>query len=151
MEQVLPGDDPDDDWDPIIESNELREAGDGAAARKILMDLCQCDLRCLDAHAHLGNAVFDGSPEIALRHYEVGVRIGELSLDDAFDGVLSWGLIDNRPFLRCLHGYGLCLWRLNRRDEAADVFRRMLWLNPADNQGIRFLAHRLETGESWQP
>ena len=151
MEQVLPGDDPDDDWDPIIESNELREAGDGAAARKILMDLCQSDLRCLDAHAHLGNAVFDDSPEIALRHYEVGLRIGELSLDDAFDGVLSWGLIDNRPFLRCLHGYGLCLWRLNRRDEAAALFRRILWLNPADNQGIRFLAHRLASGESWQP
>ena len=151
MEQVLPGDDPDDDWDPIIESNELREAGDGAAARKILMDLCQSDLRCLDAHAHLGNAAFDRSPEIALRHYEVGVRIGELSLDDAFDGVLSWGLIDNRPFLRCLHGYGLGLWRLNRRDEAAAWFRRMLWLNPADDQGIRFLAHRLAAGESWQP
>ena len=151
IEQVLPGEDPDADWDPIMECNELREAGDVAAARKILMDLCQSDLRCLDAHAHLGNAVFDHSPETAVRHYEVGVRIGELSFDDAFDGVLSWGLIDNRPFLRCLYGYGLCLWRLNRRDEAAAVFRRMLWLNPADNQGIRFLAHRLEDGENWQP
>ena len=151
MEQVLPGYDPEADWDPIIESNELSDAGDGAAARKIRMDLCQSDLRCIDAHAHLGNAVFDDSPEIALRHYEVGLRIGELSLDDDFDGVLSWGLIDNRPFLRCLHGYGLCLWRLNRRDEAAALFRRILWLNPADNQGIRFLAHRLASGASWQP
>ena len=29
---------------------------DGA---KILMNLCEADLRCLDAHAHLGNFVFD--------------------------------------------------------------------------------------------
>ncbi len=62
MEQVLPGDDPDDDWDPIIESNELREAGDGAAARKILMDLCQSDLRSLDAHAHLGTRFSTAAP-----------------------------------------------------------------------------------------
>jgi hypothetical protein len=27
-----------------------------------------------------------------------------------FDGVLPWGQIDNRPFLRCMHGFGLCLW-----------------------------------------
>ena len=76
------------------------------------MDLCQADLRCLDAHAHLGNSVFDWRPEEAIRHYEAGVRIGELSLGEGFDGLLPWGWIDNRPFLRCMHGFGLCLWRL---------------------------------------
>jgi hypothetical protein len=49
------------------------------------------DLRCLDAHAHLGNFVFDHSPEEALRHYEVGLRMGELSLDNGFEGVLPLG------------------------------------------------------------
>jgi hypothetical protein len=47
---------------------------------KILMDLCDADLRCLDAHAHLGTLVFDSRAADAVRHYEVGVRIGELSL-----------------------------------------------------------------------
>ncbi len=69
-------------------------------AIKILMELCQVDLRCLDAHSHLGNFVFDHHPRDAIRHYEVGLRIGELSLGDDFTGVLPWGLIDNRPFLR---------------------------------------------------
>lgn len=140
MEQVLPGEDPDDPLnDPITRSNDLKDAGERAAAIKILMALCQADLRCLDAHSHLGNFVFDHRPQDAIRHYEVGLRIGELSLGDGFTGVLPWGLVDNRPFLRCMHGYGLCLWRLGRFDEAEHVFNRMLWLNPSDNQGVRFI------------
>jgi hypothetical protein len=61
MEQVLPGADASDpDSDPVIETNDRKDSGDRVGARKILMDLCQADLRCLDAHAHLGNLVFDG-------------------------------------------------------------------------------------------
>jgi hypothetical protein len=76
MEQVLPGVYPDDpDSDPITQSNELKNAGDARAAYKMLMELCAADIRCLDAHAHLGNLVFD-RPAEAIRHYEAGVRIG---------------------------------------------------------------------------
>jgi hypothetical protein len=135
---VLPGGVLDDPFsDPITESNDRKDAGDAHGARNILMELCQCDLRCVDAH--LGNLVFDHWPKDAIRHYEVGVRIGELSLGASFDGLLPWGWIDNRPFLRCMHGFGLCLWRLGRFDEAGFIFDRMLWLNPSDNQGVRFL------------
>lgn len=151
MEQVIPGRDPEDfDSDPICESNDLKDAGDGAAAYKILMELCQADLRCLDAHAHLGNFVFDHGPKDAIRHYEVGVRIGELSLPPDFNGLLPWGHIDNRPFMRCLHGYGLCLWRLERFEEAERVFDRMLWFNPSDNQGIRFLIKEVRAKTAWE-
>lgn len=113
------------------------------------MELCQSDLRCLDAHAHLGNLAFDHSPKEAIRHYEVGVRIGELSLGPDFGGLLPWGYIDNRPFLRCLSGFGLCLWRLNRFEEAERVFERMLWLNPTDNQGVRFLIEEVRARKPW--
>ena len=151
MEQVVPGRDPQDfESDPICDSNELKDAGDFAGARRILMDLCQADLRCLDAHAHLGNFDFDRSAEDAIRHYEVGVRIGELSLAPDFNGLLPWGLIDNRPFLRCLHGFGLCLWRLGRFEEAGRIFDRMLWLNPTDNQGVRFVIHEVRAGTAWE-
>jgi len=140
MEQMLPGENPDDpDTDPILEAVELKEAGDSLSAHRMLMSLLAADLRCLDAHAHLGNLVFDHSPEKAIRHYEVGIRIGELSLGESFNGVLHWGHIHNRPFLRCMHGYGLCLSRLGRHKEAEEVFTRVLWLNPTDNQGVRFL------------
>lgn len=152
MEQVLPGADPEAwDSDPIIESNELKAAGRIGDALATLHALLARDLRCLDAHAHLGNAAFDHQPALALRHYRVGVAIGELSLGVGFDGVLPWGMVDNRPWLRCLHGLGLCLWRLGHRREAAEVFTRMLWLNPGDNQGARFNLEGVEGGRDWTP
>ncbi len=151
LEQVLPGADPDDPFsDPITESNDLRDGGNVESANRILVDLCQADLRCLDAHAHLGNLSFDHSPKDAIRHYEAGVRIGELSLGNSFDGLLPWGWIDNRPFLRCMHGFGLCLWRLGRFEEAAHIFERMLWLNPSDNQGVRFLIDDVRAKAAWK-
>lgn len=151
MEQVMPGVDPEDfDTDPIIESVELKEAGDYRGADRILNDLCLADLRCLDAHSHLGNLDFDRHPERAINHYEVGVRIGELSLGAEFNGVLLWSNIDNRPFLRCLHGYGLCLWRLGWFEEAAEVFRRGLSFNPPDNLGQRFLLPAVRERRLWK-
>lgn len=152
MEQILPGEDSDDpDGDPICRANDLWEVGDDEGARDLLMDLCEADLRCLDAHAHLANLLFDAGAEFASRHFEMGVRIGDLSLGDGFAGVLPWGHLDNRPFLRCLYGYGLCLWRLERFDEAAAVFERLLWLNPTDNQGARFVISSVRAGREWEP
>ena len=148
MEQVLPGEDPDNpDTDPILEAVDMKEAGNLRKARRMLMDVLKADLRCLDAHAHLGNFAFPRDPDTAVRHYDIGVKIGELSLGKDFTGLLPWGCIDNRPFLRCLHGYGLCLWRFGRMRDAEKVFTRMLWLNPTDNQGARFEPLRCERGE----
>ena len=150
MEQVLPGEDPDNpDTDPILEAVDLNEAGDHHGARRMLMDLLSADLRCLDAHAHLGNIAFPHDPDMAVRSYDMGVRIGELSLGKEFDGLLPWGCIDNRPFLRCLSGYGLCLWRFGRLRDAERVFTHMLWLNPTDNQGARFNLDEVKTGRAW--
>jgi len=150
MEQVLPGSDFDDPFsDPILQSNDFRDAGDDRKAIEILMNLSERDLRCLDAHAHLGNMVFEVFPEIALRHYAVGVDIGELSLGKSFNGVLEWVHIDNRPYLRCLQGYGLCLWRLRQFSRALKVFERMLWLNPSDNQGVRALITDVRAKRHW--
>ena len=151
MEQVLPGAEPDDPFsDPITESNDRKDSGDVEGAYRILMDLCQTDLRCLDAHAHLGNLAFDRWPKDAIRHYEAGFRIGELSLGQGFDGLLPWGWIDNRPFLRCMNGFGLCLWRLGRFEEAERIFDRTLWLNPSDNQGVRFLIDGVRAKVTWE-
>jgi hypothetical protein len=85
---------------PHFESNDRKDCGDIEGANKILMNLCHADLRCLDAHAHLGNIAFDHWSKLAIRHYEVGVRIGELSFGKDFDGLLLWaGSITGRFFV----------------------------------------------------
>jgi tetratricopeptide (TPR) repeat protein len=152
MEQILPGVNPEDfDSDPILQANALKERGQIARARKLLEKLLIRDPRCLDAHAHLGNLAFDKDVRTAIDHYQRGVRIGELSLGQEFEGVLPWGLIDNRPFLRCLNGFGLCLWRLQRFEEAQAVFERLLWMSPSDNLGIRLLLPEVKAESPWSP
>ncbi len=67
VEHVLPGSDPEDfDSDPIVEANELKEMGDTAGAQDVLAKMLEADLRCLDAHAHLGNMLFRYSPHARL-------------------------------------------------------------------------------------
>ena len=44
---------------------------------------------------------------------------------------------------------GLCLSRLDRHKEAKEVFVPMLWLNPTDNQGVRFLLGQVREKEAW--
>lgn len=152
MDGIAWGAFPDSDIDdsPTCDAAELAAAGDLDGARELLMETLLRDLRCLDAHAHLGNHLFDRSPQRALVHYEIGIRIGELSLPAGFDGVLPWSSLYNRPFLRCLHGSALCLWRLGRTDEAIQVFERILALNPNDNQGARFCWYDARQGKTWE-
>ena len=83
-------------------------------------------------------------------HYHVGVYIGWLSLGPNFKGVLPWGCLGNRPFFRCLHGAGLCLWRLGFFTEAKRIFERMLWMNPSDNQGVRFALPAVRAKRDWE-
>lgn len=147
----LPGNDPEDwDSDPIQEAIEDWNMGKKVHALRMLEDLCRADLRCLDAHAHLGAFHFERHPERAMLHYHMGVAIGRLSLGPNFDGVLLWGHLGNRPYLRCLHGAGLCLWRLGFFKDAEHVYERMLWLNPSDNQGARFILPEVRAKRDWQ-
>lgn len=159
MEQVWPQIKSELRWeeDPILEAVELAAAGALPEAEGLLGELTSADLRCLDAHAHLGNfdlrSELDGSLDQAARHYGAGVAIGELSLPVPvldFEGLLPWGLIDNRPFLRCLHGLGLCRWRQGDLATAGRIFRRLVWLAPMDGLGARFLLGAVEAGRTWE-
>ena len=163
MEQVLPDDlvpgvRPDDiDNDPIVYAVDHFHGGDFDTAFDILQRCLQADTRCIDAYAHLGlMRVGDLQSEWAhvwmlggIKCYRAAVTVGERSLPPDFDGVLPWSCIDNRPFLRALHGLALCLWRLGDFAEALAILKRILRLNPDDNQGVRFLLPHLESGMSY--
>jgi len=148
LDQVLDGELFDD---PVARANDLLDMEDVAGAREMMEGLLESDLRCLEAHAWLGDQENKGLYRgHAIRHYEVGVRIGELSLDETFGGALPWHLTGNRPFLRCLRGLGACQWDLGRPDEAVQTFERLLRLDPEDGQDIRSMLAALRAGESWE-
>ncbi len=112
------------------------------AAHSVLGDLLRRDLRCLTAHACLGFFAFNappdrGGPARAQRHYEAGLTIARLSVPDDFDGVLPWSRPGNRPFLRCLYGHAICLWRRGDPSGARAGFTRLCRLNPADQMAAR--------------
>jgi hypothetical protein len=150
FEQVLPGGEDPDVADPILDGIELRDRGQPARARALLEGVIEWEARCLDAHAHLGMLAFDqDDPAAAQAHYATGVQIAESSLPDGFGGVLGWGWVDNRPFLRCLHGLTISAWRREQHTEAEVLCWALLWLNPADNQGARELLGEIAAGALW--
>jgi len=53
------------------------------------MEVCEADIRCLDAHAHFGNFVFDRTAE-AIRHYKAGVRMWRTVIWAELRGLLPW-------------------------------------------------------------
>ena len=149
--QIVPGCTRYSDPDPILLAMNHFNGGDPEEAKRILMGLLARDLRCLDAFAHLGLVHFHSRTfKSARRYFEMGVRIGELSLGSDFRGVLPWGHINNRPFHRCLHGVALCFWRDDEYEQATLVLDRMLWLNPWDNLGARFVIEKVKKRVEWK-
>jgi len=94
----------------------------------------------IDGHAHLGHALLaSGKTRAALSSYERGIAVGEAAIPLDYSGTLSWYELDNRPFLRALHGAALAQLRLKKRKAGLTLMERMLSLNPDDNQGVRYL------------
>jgi tetratricopeptide (TPR) repeat protein len=123
------------------------------AAEAYYKEALRLDPGHADAWVHLGNQRFEEDRVAeALTLYERGQAAAEARTigDPARYPAPFWLDVDSRPFMRALHGRGLCLWRLGRIDEARQVFAWMLELNPNDNQGVRFLLHDLDEGLSWE-
>ena len=113
----------------------------------------QLDPDHADAWSHIANRRFgEGQLSEALTCYERGIAAAQartIGDPETYPGPF-WLDIDSRPFMRALHGCGLCLWRMGRLGEARRVFARMHELNPRDNQGVRFLLADLDEGLSWE-
>lgn len=151
MEQVIPGVEIDDIDDPIVQSADLHGAGYDREARQLLEGLLEEDPRCIDAYVHLGLIAFDTrGPKAALPFYETAVAVGERALPEGFGGVLPWGLVDNRPFLRALHGLGLCAWRQRRWEDADRAFMTRVWLDPAHSMSELACLDEVRARRRWR-
>lgn len=93
---------------------------------------------CADAYVLLAEESAE-EPEEAKKLYEEALRAGERALGEQTfteEEGRFWGILETRPYMRARHGLALCLWMLGNEKEAAGHYRRMLELNPNDNQGV---------------
>jgi tetratricopeptide (TPR) repeat protein len=93
-----------------------------------------------DAWCGRGKAAYDmGRLERADRDYKRALRLAARELGDTKKPRRWWADSTTRPYLRALHGHGLCRFWLGMYEDAAKTFRRLLRLAPTDPLDVRFL------------
>lgn len=110
-----------------------------ALARKAL----ETDLDCIDAYTLLGIEAKTLGERIALfrEAVTVGDRLWAPAMDDP--DMVWWGFIGTRPYMRALQNLALALEEAGDSIEAEALYRRLLALNPNDNQGVRATLARI--------
>ncbi|MFH0770885.1 MAG: tetratricopeptide repeat protein [Candidatus Peregrinibacteria bacterium] len=103
------------------------------------------------SHSALANGDHEEAFSIASFAYVLAVqRIADRNGD--WPEIMQWAWFENRPLMRALHHYAWLLWKFGQSEHAAMILRRILRMNPGDNQGIRYelLAIRLGLShETW--
>ena len=137
------------DGDPVFEATEMEHK----KRYDSLARLWEHYPQCIDALVHMGNMSFDSTHAFksAFNCYMGAVHIAEqkLPLDD--EAQFPWIFLNNRPYLRALHG--LCLWHWKNKDfeKAEAIATKLLRLNPMDNQGSRFILEDVQNKEVYTP
>ncbi len=132
-------------WDVLDErfDNALDSLEADRISEQIFVSECKAILKLepyfLDAYAHLGNHDHANGKSSAFSWYKKGYELGLKLVPSNFDGTIPWGILENRPFLRCHHGYLLGLIERKKFKDAIFQMQRHLAWNPNDNIGIRYL------------
>lgn len=95
---------------------------------------------CADAYVILAEQEAKDRKQ-ALDFYLKGVAAGKRALGAQFDALTGrfWEAMETRPYMRARLGAAECLWDLARKEEALGHLREMISLNPADDQGVRYI------------
>lgn len=121
---------------------ELFEHGSLEKAEQLLRDVVKKAPLHIDALHHLA-IILDGKGEEkkALELWEKAVSIGRSALPAKFAAGdhLEWGWLENRPFLRSLHGLAVASYAQGDTQKATSLYEELLSYNPNDNQGVREL------------
>lgn len=122
-----------DDW----------RSGDVASAEAVYRQLIQDYPEFIDVHHHLALLLSETDrAEDAFQIWQNVVAAGLNLLPEEFEfgkDLLSWPVLENRPFLRAYHALGLEYLERGEIEKALAIFDDILALNPGDNQGVRAL------------
>ena len=112
-----------------------------AHALKLARQALELSPDCADAYVLLADLEAATIRErIALLRQ--GVAAGQRALGEKYfkeNAGHFWLELDSRPFMRAKAALADILWEIGQSDEAMELWREMLLLNPNDNQGVRYM------------
>ena len=127
-------------YDAFDRSCELLEKGKVSDAEQLLRDVIRKVPFHIDALHHLA-IILDtkGKSEEARQLWIRGIEIGRSAFPRKFmsGDHLEWDWLENRPFLRGLHGLATATLTDGDILKATELFEELLSYNPNDNQGVR--------------
>ncbi len=138
------------DSDPVYESTTLETFDE---RYNLLTKLWEEYPPCIDALVHIASLYFDsyGLDRCSIENCLHAARhIAERHMDEQIQGSFLWSAVYNRPYLRALYLLCMVYWRAGQFAEARAVACRLLYLNPPDNQGVRYLLANIEAGIDWK-
>jgi len=137
-------------WYDLLE----RDTGSTKDARALL-SIMDDGPEFLDPYVELSTRALDAGEEqdafeIALTGYMTAVaKIADRN--GRWPQVMAWGAMSNRHIMRAIYQFAWVLWHLGQPEPCAMILRRLLHMNPGDNQGVRYelLAICMGLGTDW--
>ena len=118
----------------------LLERGEPEEALEMFDRAIEIEPENPDAWCGRGKACYDlGRLERADLSFRRAARFARRSLDVSHTRYRWWADRTTRPYLRALHGRGLCRFWLGVYEDSARMFRKLLRLAPTDPLDVRFL------------
>ena len=108
------------------------------------------DEKYIEAISELGLIYFDENISKSLEYYKKAVELSKKELGGEWPKDLEWAVSKNRPYMMAIQGLGLTNWRQNNIEDAKELFKLLLDMNPNDNQGIRYCMAALYRGLTWE-
>lgn len=123
--------------DLIYQAQESEDYDEAIEMAEGALDL---DEKCIAAWEFLAE-VSDCYPLKKL-YFEKGISVGEEIFNKAFEKENKghyWMINETRPYMRCMQRYSHLLNQYGSQEKSIELGKRIIKLNPNDNQGIRYL------------
>lgn len=129
--------------DIFTQGIEVLEGGDTSLASEKFFKVIDVNPNHIDALYHIAFIEYEkGNYHDARVYTSAAITVGFNLLGNEFcwnRAELRWAYLRNRPFLRAYHMLGLVEQNTGNIQLAADIYERLLMVNPNDNQGIRMI------------
>ena len=109
--------------------------------KKELRKLIEKDPDFLDSYLFLYEILVEegseeGAEELLNEAYERAIKM--ITKDGKWPDILEWSILENRHIIRTILNKALYEWDEGNKNEALELFRKLLKTNPCDNVGARF-------------